>query len=132
MTADPDPADAALSILDRFCDAFAERDADAALSLFAPGTDPVVVTSERPLLRGFDELERFLRGYAEGDTVYRWEWGRRDAVVAGTVAWLLAEGTEISERGDGEDRHPYRMTMVLELRGGRWVLRQVHGSSPHS
>jgi hypothetical protein len=130
MTSDPDPADAALSVLDRFCAAFAERDADTALSLFEPSTDIVVITSERPLLRGFDELERFLRGYVEGDTVYRWEWGRRDAVVAGTVAWLLAEGTEISERGEREERHPYRMTMVLERRAGRWALRQVHGSSP--
>ncbi|MET0729782.1 MAG: hypothetical protein ABWZ03_01195 [Solirubrobacterales bacterium] len=28
--------------------------------------------------------------------------------------------------------HPYRMTMVLEHRDDRWLLTQVHGSSPQA
>jgi hypothetical protein len=51
--------------------------------------------------------------------------------IAGSVAWLLAEGTEIAASEDQVVRHPYRMTMVLARRDGDWLLRQVHGSSPH-
>ena len=47
------------------------------------------------------------------------------------MGWLLAEGTETAAAGEGEEKHPYRMTMVCEKRAGRWLLVQVHGSSPH-
>jgi hypothetical protein len=48
------------------------------------------------------------------------------------VAWLLAEGTETATSGGRQSNHQYRMTMVCENRGGRWMIRQVHGSSPQS
>jgi hypothetical protein len=47
------------------------------------------------------------------------------------TAWLLAEGTETAKSDEGAARHPYRMTMVLECRDDRWLVRLVHGSSPH-
>jgi ketosteroid isomerase-like protein len=122
-----------IAILERFCSAFAQRDADAVMSLF--GADPdlglVVVTSEKALLRGPRELQRFLDLYVQGATTYSWEWDRHDVSGAGAVAWLLAEGTETAVTGDRLEQHPYRMTLVLERRDAGWVLRQVHGSSPH-
>jgi SnoaL-like domain len=77
------------------------------------------------------ELHRFLDRYVEGPTTYSWQWDRHDISISGAVAWLLAEGTETAAREDHVVRHAYRMTMVLERREGRWLLRQVHGSSPH-
>jgi hypothetical protein len=47
------------------------------------------------------------------------------------VAWLLAEGTETAATGHSEEKHPYRMTLVCERRDDRWILVQIHGSSPH-
>ncbi len=117
-------------ILDRFCSAFAARDAGAVMRLFAPDADVVMVTSEESLLRGPDEIAAFLQRYADGTTTYSWRWDRRDVSAAGAVGWLLAEGTETAAAVDREEEHPYRMTMVCENRDDRWLLVQVHGSSP--
>jgi ketosteroid isomerase-like protein len=120
-----------IGVLERFCTGFADRDAEAVMRLFAPDSDVAVITSEEPLLRGPVELTRFLGRYGDGPTSYSWEWDRHDVSIAGSVAWLLAEGTETAATEDRVEQHPYRMTMVLERRGDRWLLRQVHGSSPH-
>ncbi len=120
-----------ISVLERFCSAFAERDAEAVMRLFAPDADVVVVTSEDPLLRGPRELRAFLERYVNGATTYSWHWERHDVAAAGSVAWLLAEGTETAATGSAAEEHHYRMTMVLERRDQRWLLMQVHGSSPH-
>lgn len=101
------------------------------LRLCAPDLDLVVVTSEESLLRGPAELRRFLDGYVEGPTTYSWEWDRHDVSIAGSVAWLLAGGTETAASEERVAHHAYRMTMVLERREDRWLVRQVHGSSPH-
>ena len=120
-----------IEVLERFCSAFANRDAAAVMRLFAPDAGVVVVTSEESLLRGSVELRRFLDGYVAGPTTYSWKWERHDVSTAGSVAWLLAEGTETAASEGCLQRHPYRMTMVFEHDEGRWLLRQVHGSSPH-
>ena len=120
-----------IQVLDQFCSGFASRDADAVLSVCALEPDLIVVTSEEPLLRGPDELRGFLARYVGGDTTYSWEWYRHDVSIAGSLAWLLAEGSETAASEEGVARHPYRMTMVLERRADRWLVRQVHGSSPH-
>ena len=119
-----------IEVLDRFCSAFARRDPGAVLRLCAPDLDLIVVTSEESLLRGPAELRRFLDRYVEGSTTYSWEWDRHDVSIAGSVAWLLAEGTETAASEERVAHHPYRMTMVLERREDRWLVRQVHGSSP--
>jgi uncharacterized protein (TIGR02246 family) len=124
--------EAPLAILDAFCAAFARRDRDGVMRLLAPDSEVAVVTSEEPLLRGHDELRRFLESYVAGATTYSWKWARRDVYEAGRVAWLLAEGTETATSGDRRAKHPYRMTMICENRDGRWMIRQVHGSSPQT
>jgi uncharacterized protein (TIGR02246 family) len=120
----------AFAVLDRFCAGFANRDAHAVLAVCAPDPNLAVVTSERALLRGPDELRAFLDRYVAGPTRYSWDWDRRDVTISGSVAWLLAEGTETATSESGSERHPYRMTMVLVRRAGRWLITQAHGSSP--
>ena len=132
VRADPQTEAALRETLERFCSGFAARDAGAVMQLFAPDPDVVMVTSEEALLRGPDEVGAFLRRYAEGTTTYSWTWDRRDASAAGAVGWLLAEGTETAAAEDREEKHAYRMSMVCEKRAGRWLLSQVHGSSPHA
>lgn len=118
-------------ILERFCSGFAARNADAVMQLFAPDADVVMITSEESLLRGPEQVAAFLRRYVGGTTTYSWSWDRRDVSAAGAVGWLLAEGTESATAGGRRDKHPYRMSLVCEKRDGRWLLIQVHGSSPH-
>lgn len=120
-----------IGVLNQFCSGFARRDPEAAVRVCARDLDLVVVTSEETLLRGPTELRRFLDHYIESETTYSWAWDRYDVSTSGSVAWLLAEGTEIAASEDHVVRHPYRMTMVLERQEGQWLLRQVHGSSPH-
>ena len=131
VRADAQTKAALLEILERFCSGFAARDADGVMQLFAPDADVVMVTSEESLLRGPDEVRAFLHRYAQGTTSYSWAWDRPDLSAAGAVGWLLAEGTETAAAEEGEEQHPYRMSMVCEKRDGRWLLVQVHGSSPH-
>jgi uncharacterized protein (TIGR02246 family) len=131
VKADASTEAALRKILERFCSGFAARNADAVMQLFAPDADVVMVTSEESLLRGPDQIAAFLRRYVEGTTTYSWSWDRRDVSAAGAVGWLLAEGTETAAAGDRNETHPYRMTMVCDERDGRWLLVQVHGSSPH-
>jgi uncharacterized protein (TIGR02246 family) len=132
VTADAQTEIALLEILERFCSGFAARDADAVMQLFARDADVVMVTSEEALLRGPDEVRAFLRRYVQAPTTYSWTWDRRGVSAAGTVGWLLAEGTESAAQDDHEEKHPYRMSMVCEKRDGCWLLLQVHGSSPHN
>jgi uncharacterized protein (TIGR02246 family) len=131
MKADAKTETAMVGMLDSFCSAFQARDAEAVMGLFAPDPDIVVVTSEQSVLRGPDELQAFLRAYEQGPTTYSWTWHRLDVSAADAVAWLLAEGTETAATQAGEQKHPYRMTLVCEKRDEQWLLLQIHGSSPH-
>ena len=122
---------ALLEILERFCSAFSARDAEGVMQLFAPDADIVMVTSEESLLRGTEEVGAFLHRYARGTTTYSWTWDRHDVSAAGAVGWLLAEGAETAAAEGRQEKHPYRMSAVCEKRDGRWLLVQIHGSSPH-
>ncbi|MDQ4065555.1 MAG: nuclear transport factor 2 family protein, partial [Actinomycetota bacterium] len=79
-----------------------------------------------------EELQTFLDNYVQGPTTYSWVWTRRDVSMAGSVAWLLAEGTETAATRDIKTDHPYRMTIVCEKRDDRWLLLHAHGSCPHT
>jgi uncharacterized protein (TIGR02246 family) len=131
VEADAETEAAVVEMLERFCSGFSARDADALIGLFASDADVVAVSSEEALLRGPEELRGFFQRYAHGPTAYSWTWDRHAVSAAGDVAWLLAEGTETAAREGGEEHHPYRLTIVCERRNGRWLLLQVHGSSPH-
>lgn len=120
-----------IGVLERLCSGFADRDAEAVMRLFGPEPDVVVVTSEAAVLRGPAELRRFVDRYVEGPTTYSWDWERYTASTTGSVALLLAEGTETAATEGRLEQHPYRMTMVLARHGNRWLPVQVHGSSPH-
>lgn len=100
------------------------------MGLFADDPRVAVITSEEWLLRGTGEVRTFLERYVSGPTTYSWQWQRHDVAVVGSVAWLLAEGVEIATTPSGAQQHQYRMTMLLTRHSERWLLMQVHGSSP--
>jgi uncharacterized protein (TIGR02246 family) len=131
VRADAQTEAALLEVLERFCSGFAAQDADRVLELFAPDPDVVMVTSEESLLRSPGEVKAFLHRYARGLTKYSWTWDRCDVSAAGGVGWLLAEGEEVADAEGRQEKHSYRMSLVCEKREGRWLLVQIHGSSPH-
>lgn len=120
-----------VGLLDSFCDAFTRRDAAAALRLFAPRGDVMVVTSEDAILRNRGELAAFLERYAQGPVAYSWQWDHVTVAIDGSTAWLLAEGVETAADPDGRHSTPYRMTMLCQRSEGSWRILQAHGSSPH-
>jgi ketosteroid isomerase-like protein len=120
-----------VEVLERFCSRFSARDVEGVNELFAPDESTVMITSGDALLRGPEEIRAFLERYARGPTTYSWRWHHRDASVNGSVGWLLAQGAETAVGDGGEQRFPYRMTLVCERRGDRWLITQIHGSSPH-
>ena len=126
-----DGAEAALvAVLDRFTDALARRDAAAAIALFAPDLDTILVGSATgEVARGPDAIRTLLEDLAAKVSVtFTWDW--RVANTTGSVGWLLAEG-RCHGTGIGMDvRVPYRASMVLERRGTEWLVRQYHGSEP--
>ena len=120
-----------LELHERFCEGFAQRRPDLVLDTVADAPELVVVTSEETVLRSTGELRAFLERYAAGPTTYSWTWDRRDAATSNSWGCLLAVGTETASGEGGEQATPYRMTLVAERTDDRWVLLQVHGSSPH-
>ncbi len=121
-----------IDLHERFCRGFEMRDPAGVMEIIAPDADVIIVTSEDALLRGIEELRAFLDNYVQGPTTYSWVWTRRDVSTAGSVAWLLAEGSETAATRDIKTDHPYRMTIVCQKRSGRWHLVHAHGSSPHT
>jgi hypothetical protein len=104
MKPDPRTETEVIGVLQSFCSGFADRDADRVMRLFYE-RDPTVVTSEEPVLRGRSELKSFLDRYVKGATTYSWEW-RYDLATAGSVACLLAVGTETATTADRIDTAP--------------------------
>jgi hypothetical protein len=61
-----------------------------------------------------------------------WFFGGAIVARTGRAEALLdryAEGSEAAASEGRVEHHPYRMTMVLERRDYRWLLRLVRGSS---
>ena len=58
------------------------------------------------------------------------ELGWRSVSPAGSVAWVASDAT-VHAKVEGQEIHlPARMTAVLERRGDRWLILQLHGSLP--
>jgi hypothetical protein len=84
---------ALIEVLERFCSGFADQDAEAVMRLLARGPrrgGDHLRGAVALRTRGASALSRPL---VAGPTTYSWEWRRHDVSKAGSVAWLLAEGT---------------------------------------
>jgi len=52
----------------------------------------------------------------------------RRVSAVGNIAWFTGEGTYRLSTGD--EGNPYRLTGILERRGGRWLWQLFSGSEP--
>lgn len=119
------------SVLDKFAEAYAKRDSDSLLALFAPDPDVVVYGT------GADEK---CVGLAKIKTHVERDWSQTEAVsltygwtsvsAAGSVAWVATDETFKVKAGGQETTLAARMTCVLEKRGDRWLIVQAHASLP--
>jgi uncharacterized protein (TIGR02246 family) len=121
-----------LQAADRLCQAISHRDVEAAMALFV--TDPDVSffgSGGGQPHRGPDAVKGILaKIMALPETFYM---HLIDPVISarGETAWLAAGADMECRGGDGSVRHhAYRLTLLLEKRGSRWLIAHYHGSEP--
>lgn len=114
------------SVLDRLGQAYASRDIERVMELFAPDSDLVMYGTGADEKRvGLAEVKAQIeRDWAQSEaSTLTYDWTSISA--ADTVAWVAADA-RFRFRVDGrEDSLPARVTFVLERRGDKWLI--VHG-----
>jgi uncharacterized protein (TIGR02246 family) len=131
MKADAATERAVIGVLDDLGEALASGDAKRILGNFANDPDLVWLGSwegERGV--GPTGLERFVKQLVSGPVVYSFEWESRSASAEGSVAWVFAEGSVRAKGPEQDVSSPYRLTLVLVNRGGKWLILHSHGSEP--
>lgn len=131
MRGSPAAEAAALAIPYKFAEAYARRDLQAVLALFADDRDVVFIgtgSDERRV--GLVEVRQHIKRNLEQSSqlFFRFDWVRASAT--GPVAWVAAEGAMQAEVGPQEIEAPVRFTGVLEIVHGDWLLVQAHLSLP--
>jgi uncharacterized protein (TIGR02246 family) len=126
MRADAQTQAAIECVLDRFADAYAKRNVDDILTLFAPEADVALIgtgADERRL--GHSEIRRQVeRNLDQAETVH-WNWMWDTVSRTGPVAWVTADA--MIRVIDGQDINmPVRLTAVMEEVDGSWRIAQMH------
>ena len=131
MRADAATERAVIAVLEDLGEALADGDVARFLGQFATDPDMVWLGSwegERGV--GLAGLERLLQRLLSAPVDYSFEWERRSVSAEGSVAWVIAEGS-VHARGPDQDlSSPYRLTLVLVNRAGKWLILHSHGSEP--
>ena len=119
---------AVVAVLKRFSQAYSARDADAALALFLPEDETVMIGSgQEEISIGFSQVKKVLmRQFAEWDALsFELKWGA--ALGQESIAWVA---TVVSATDSRQRRSTGRFTAVLQQRHGQWFFVQTHFSFP--
>ena len=133
MKADPQTEAEVMNVMNQSIEAFATRDLDALLSLYAPDPDVVVIGTggdeKRVGLADVKVLfERDFAQFEDASLTIGWH----SVSAAGSVAWVIADLTLCANADRREISLQARSTAVLEQRGDRRFIVQLHASSPAS
>jgi ketosteroid isomerase-like protein len=129
VLADTETREAVLAVMDRFNEAVGAKRLGDVVGLFVSDPDVTMLGSEQAERAvGPAELAFIIGRLLARQSTYSWRWHQRQVSVsaAGDVAWVEA----VASISDGRMATPYRMTLVLERRGGHWLIAQYHGSEP--
>lgn len=117
--------------LNKFANAYGQRNMDSLLALLSPDPD-VVVTGT-----GIDEKRI---GLSEIKLQVERDWSQSEAISmeiephlvskAGKVAWVTADLVFHVKAGGQDTSIQARLTAVLEQRGKNWLIAQYHSSLP--
>lgn len=131
MLADATTTEEVLDVLNTYRTAYTRRDMPALLATFAPDADLVILgTGQDERTVGWDTLQaQFQRDFDQVDTL-EWDWGWHTISSAGPVAWVLFDTQIHARMGSIRVDSPTRVSAVLELRGDRWLIMQMHLSFP--
>ena len=131
MKADPKTEAAVMTVMNQSIEAFAKRDLDALLALYAPDPDLVVIGTGGDEKRvGLAEVKAlFERDFAQFENAFL-RFGWHTVSAAGSVAWVSADLILRANTGGREIKLQVRLTNVLERQGDRWIIVQEHASLP--
>src|SRR5206468_6956907 len=127
MKADPRTEAEVMYVLSRIVETASSRDVDGAMALFAD--DPNVVL----LGTGVDEArtghaairEQIERDLTQSDAL-SWTLSPQNISAAGAVAWTSGDVVVRVSMGGQTLDIPHRLTTVLERRGAKWLIQQMH------
>jgi class 3 adenylate cyclase len=127
MKADPRTEAEVTRVLSRIVDGVASGDVEGAVAMFADdpdvflqGTGVDEARTGRAAIR--EQIERDLT-QADG---LSWTMLPQSISSAGSVAWTAGDVVIRVTMGGKTLDIPHRLTMVLECRGGQWLLLQMH------
>src|SRR5262249_54720745 len=127
VKADPRTEVEVARVLSRMVEVVARRDVDAAVSLFADDPDVFLQGT------GVDEArvgraairEQIVRDLTQAEAL-SWTMLPQSISAAGSVAWTAGDILIRVTMGGRTMDLPHRLTMVLERRGGTWLILQMH------
>ena len=127
MKADPRTEAEVMHVLSRIVETASSRDVDGAMALFAD--DPNVFL----LGTGVDEArtghaairEQIERDLTQSDAL-SWTLSPQNISAAGSVAWTSGDVVVRVTMGGQTLDIPHRLTTVLERRGAKWLIQQMH------
>lgn len=127
------PVEAAVSArLDRFCEMIATRDEALLDELWHDGDFAMVGSEQGEICRTRAELAAKLAAIFGNPATFVFDFPSRYIRLAGSVAWIFAEGTlaRIDPTGERASRS-YLAMCIFENVGGVWRWRQFFGSEPY-
>jgi class 3 adenylate cyclase len=125
----PDPRTQAevTEVLARIVDAAGRRDVEAAMAFFADDPDSFLYgTGVDESRKGLAEIRAQIERDLSQSDAWSWTLGQQSISSAGSVAWTAGDLVIRVVRGDHTLDVPHRLTLVLERRDGRWLIRQMH------
>ena len=131
MKADTKTEGEVMAVVNQLVEAFTKRDVASCLALFAPDPDVIFIGSgadERCI--GLDEVKtEFERAFSQSEEASV-QLGWYSVSAVGSVAWVASDAVIQAKVRGQEISFPVRITIVLEQRGGRWLIVQWHDSLP--
>jgi hypothetical protein len=129
MLADATTAGQVMTALERYRDAYIQRDLPGLLACLAPEDDLMIIgTGVDERMVGWDDVRaQYERDWAQADEI-TWEWGRSTVSAAGEVAWVTCDSRFDARMGAIRVGEPVRLTAVLARRGEQWLICQLHVS----
>lgn len=130
MKADAETTAAVEAVIERMAEAYKGRDLEGIMACFAPDPDTILFgTGAEEKRTGPEEIQfQVERDWSQTDSVAL-AFSSCAVSAAGAVAWAALEGVfELQANGERMS-FPARVSLVLELRDGRWLIVHSHFSS---
>lgn len=122
-----------LHVFSQLAEMMSKKNVDGGVALFADDPDVYLVGTGADEVRvGISAIrEQIARDLEQSDSV-AWSFGPQNISAAGSVAWTSGQvSIRVSMAGETHEVS-VRLTTVLEQRGGRWLIQQMHVSMPNA